>query len=80
MNYGSYHNPVADKLIAASVASGDPAAVKAEASFLTADQPGLFQPNPDNIAVWKNNLSGPPASFANLTQLSLTPEYWYFTS
>jgi peptide/nickel transport system substrate-binding protein len=68
------------RLIAASVASGDPAAVKAEASFLNADQPGLFQPDPDKIAVWKNNLSGPPASFANLTQLSLTPEFWYFTS
>jgi peptide/nickel transport system substrate-binding protein len=80
LNYGSYHNPAADKLIAASVASGDPAAVKAEASFLTADQPGLFQPNPDTIAVWKNSLSGPSASFANLTQLSLTPEYWYLTN
>jgi len=78
-NYGSYHNPVADRLIAASVAGGDPAAVKAEASFLTADQPGLFQPNPDWIAVWKTHLSGPPASFANLTQFYLTPEYWYFT-
>jgi len=79
-NFGSYHNPVADKLIAASVASGAPAAVKAEASFLTADQPGLFQPTADWIAVWKTNLSGPPASFANLTQANLTPEYWYFTN
>jgi len=79
LNVGSYGNPVADKLIAASVASGDPAAVKAEASFLTANQPVLFQPNPDWVAVWKKNLSGPPASFANLTQFNLTPEYWYFT-
>jgi peptide/nickel transport system substrate-binding protein len=78
-NFGSYHNPVADKLIAASVAGGDPAAVKAEASFLTADQPGLFQPHADWIAIWKTNLSGPPASFANMTQFNLTPEYWYFT-
>lgn len=79
-NAGSYGNPVADKLIAASVASGDPAAVKAEASFLTANQPVLFEPHPDWIAVWKKNLSGPPASFANMTQFNLTPEYWYFTS
>ena len=78
-NAGSYGNPVADKLIAASVASGDPAAVKAEASFLTANQPVLFEPNPDWIAVWKKNLSGTPASFANLTQAYFTPEYWYFT-
>jgi peptide/nickel transport system substrate-binding protein len=80
LNGGSYSDPVADKLIAASVASGGPAAVKAEASFLTANQPALFLPNPDWIAAWKKNLSGTPASFANLTQSNLTPEYWYFTS
>jgi len=28
---------------------------------------------------WKKNLSGPPASFEDLTQYFLTPEYWYFT-
>ena len=60
--------------------SGDPAAVKAEASFLTADQPGLFQPDSDQIAVWKDTVSGSPDSFADLTQFHLTPEYWYFTS
>jgi peptide/nickel transport system substrate-binding protein len=79
-NFGSYANSAADKLIVASVTSGDPAAVKAEASFLTANPPGLFQPNPDWIAVWKKNLSGSPNSFADLTQAPLTPEYWYFTS
>jgi len=68
------------KLIAASEAGGDPAAVKAETSFLTADQPGLFQPISDWGAVWTKNLPGPPASFASLTRLYLTPEYWYFTS
>jgi peptide/nickel transport system substrate-binding protein len=78
-NFGSYASPAADRLIAASVASGDLAAVKAEASFLTADQPGLFQPNDDWVAVWKKNLSGPPDSFADLTQWYLNPEYWYFT-
>jgi ABC-type transport system substrate-binding protein len=78
-NLGSYENPTADKPIAASVTSGDAAAVKAEASFLTADQPVLFQPNPDWIAVWKKDLSGLPDSFTDLTQFYLTPEYWYFT-
>ena len=59
-NEGSYSNPTADKLITASVTSGNPAAVRAEASFLTANQPGLFQPNHDFIVVWKKNLSGVP--------------------
>ena len=62
-----------------SAAVTNPAAVKAESSFLTQNQPGLFQPNPDFVAVWTNTLSGPPASFANMTQYYLTPEFWYFT-
>ena len=77
-NTGSYDDPTANALIDASVTSGSPAAVKAEASYLTEDQPGLFQPNPDMIVVWKKGLSGPPASFAALTQGYLNPEYWYF--
>ena len=67
LNEGTYSNPTADKLINASVTSGDPTAVKAEASFLTANQPGLFQPNPDIVAVWKKNISGVPALFGTLT-------------
>ena len=78
-NVGSYNDPRADALIDASVTSGSPAAVKAEASYLTENQPGLFQPLPDMVVVWKKNLSGPPASFAALTQAYLSPEYWYFT-
>jgi peptide/nickel transport system substrate-binding protein len=78
-NEGSYNDPTANKLINASVNSGNPAAVKAEASYLTESQPGLFQPNSDTVVVWKKTISGPPPSFANLTQSELTPEYWYFT-
>jgi peptide/nickel transport system substrate-binding protein len=78
-NEGFYNNPTANSLINASVSGGDPTAVKAEASFLTQNQPGLFQPDVDYVAVWKKNLSGPQASFATLTQLLLNPEYWYFT-
>ena len=36
---GNYSNPQADQLINASITSSDPAAVKAEAAFLTTDQP-----------------------------------------
>jgi peptide/nickel transport system substrate-binding protein len=78
-NYGSYDNPMANTLINASVTSGSPAAVEAEASYLTENQPGLFQPNPDMVVVWKKSISGPQASFASLTQFYLNPEYWYFT-
>jgi peptide/nickel transport system substrate-binding protein len=79
LNEGEYNTPQADTLISNSVTSGDPAAVKAEASYLTESQPGLFQPNPDSITVWKTNISGTPDSFSNQTQSILTPEFWYYT-
>jgi peptide/nickel transport system substrate-binding protein len=61
------------------VTGGNPNAVKAEASFLTADQPGLFLPNPDQVVVWKTSVSGPQASFASLTQFYLNAELWWLT-
>jgi hypothetical protein len=32
------------------------------------------------VYAWKKKLSGPPDSFASLTQFYLTPEAWYYTS
>jgi peptide/nickel transport system substrate-binding protein len=78
-NLGGYSNPQADQLINASITSANPSAVTAEASFLTTQQPGLFQANPDLVMVWKRTLSGPPAYFESLTQYQLNPEFWYFT-
>ena len=80
-NLGGYSNPQADKLINASITSPNPSAVTAEASYLTSQQPGLFQANPDagGIIVWKKTLSGPPSSFESITQYQLNPEFWYFT-
>lgn len=78
-NLGGYSDPQADKLINASVTSPDPNAVKNEAAYLTAQQPALFGPSADDVYAWKKTLSGPPDSFASLTQFYLTPEVWYFT-
>jgi peptide/nickel transport system substrate-binding protein len=77
-NLGGYSNPEADALISASVTSINPSAVRNEASYLTQQQPGLFQPDFDVVVAWKSDISGTPASFANLTQYWTTPEYWYF--
>jgi peptide/nickel transport system substrate-binding protein len=79
-NLGGYDDPKADQLITASISSSDASAVKSEASYLTQQQPGLFEPNPDLIQVWKKTLSSiSPIAFENLTQYGLTPEFWYFT-
>jgi peptide/nickel transport system substrate-binding protein len=78
-NEGDYSSPTADKLIKASKFSNDPNAVKNEAAFITKDLPAVFLPNADLVFAWKG-ISGPPDSFANLTQYSFTPEYWYRTS
>jgi peptide/nickel transport system substrate-binding protein len=78
-NIGEFTNKQADTLINASVTSGNPAAVKAEAQYLTAQQPGLFEPLVDNVIVWKKTISGNPLAFEMLTQYQLNPEFWYFT-
>jgi peptide/nickel transport system substrate-binding protein len=78
-NIGSYCDPKADKLIAASTGGSDPNAVKSEADYLTKQVPSLFQPLVDNVEVWKKTISGPPYAFESLTQYQLQPESWYFT-
>jgi peptide/nickel transport system substrate-binding protein len=80
LNNGFYTNPAANRLINASVTSNNPTAVKAEASYLTAQQPSLFQPNFDFIAVWKKNVSGQPAAFEAMTQYFFNPELIYLTN
>jgi peptide/nickel transport system substrate-binding protein len=78
-NGGFYNNAEANKLINASVTGGSPDAVKAEASYLTAQQPSLFQPNPDQIIVWKDDVSGQPAAIQAMTQYYLNTELMYLT-
>jgi peptide/nickel transport system substrate-binding protein len=78
-NQGLYSSPEADKLISASVTGGSPSAVKNEASYLTEQQPALFQPNADLIVVWKTTVSGSPAAFKALTQYQLNTELMYLT-
>ena len=77
-NIGSYSDPKADQLIKASTFGSNPNAVTEEASYLTQQQPGLFQANPDIISVWKKTLSGNPNAFASLTQYQFQLEFMYF--
>jgi peptide/nickel transport system substrate-binding protein len=78
-NGGFYNDAEANRLINASVTGGNPDAVKAEASYLTQQQPSLFQPNPDDIIVWKDDVSGQPAAIQAMTQFYLNTELMYLT-
>jgi peptide/nickel transport system substrate-binding protein len=83
-NIGGYTDPQADKLITASISSSNPDAVTAEASYLTTQQPGLFQPNPDSaftsgVITISKSMTGNTASLQSLSEFQVTPEQWYFT-
>jgi len=78
-NLGSYSDPEADELIAASTFGSDPNALSAEVSMLSKDLPVLFFPTPDNLIVWKKTLSGPPSTFRSMLKFAYSPEQWYFT-
>jgi peptide/nickel transport system substrate-binding protein len=78
-NEGGYSDPRADQLITASLTSANPVAVRDELAYLTAQQPGLFEPIVDEVFAWRKTLSGPLDSFASLTRYYLTPELWYYT-
>jgi len=78
-NGGFWNDAEANKLISASVNGGNPNAVKAEASYITEQQPSLFQPNNDLIIVWKDNVSGQPAAIQAMTQYYLNTELMYLT-
>ena len=78
-NAGGYSIPEANTLINDSVFSSNPNAVKNEASFLTANPPGLFMPNADYIYAVSKKIGGTPASFLALTQQVEFPQYWYLT-
>lgn len=77
-NTGGYSDPKADSLINASVYSDNPNAVEAEASYITQQQPALFQPNEDLVTAFKNTIHGPANSFTDSSQYQYSPEYWYF--
>lgn len=77
-NYGAYNSGKADQLITASQYGNRANAVKAEASFLTANVPALFFPNPDYIFAVKSTVGGTANSWLAATQTTYLPQYWYF--
>jgi peptide/nickel transport system substrate-binding protein len=83
-NIGGYSDPQADKLINASVSGTNPSALTSELSYITTQQPVLFEPAEDyatagGLLAVSKTVSGDPNSFSAYTQNMLMPEFWYFT-
>jgi peptide/nickel transport system substrate-binding protein len=77
---GNYSNPTADSLINASITSPNPQAVTNELAFFATNLPVMWQPLRDHVYAWKTNVSATtPNAFENLTQYTVTPEFWYLT-
>ena len=62
----------------------NPNALTSELSYLTAQQPVLFEPAEDyasagGLMAISKQISGDPNSFSAYTQNMLLPEFWYFT-
>ncbi|HEY1574166.1 MAG TPA: ABC transporter substrate-binding protein [Pseudonocardiaceae bacterium] len=79
-NSGAYNSPQVDQLIHNSVFGTDRNALVKESNLIGKDLPGIFEPAPDQIWIWKKTLQGPAKSFSNLTQQYVTPEDWWLTS
>ena len=77
-NQGGFSDPQVDKDIQNSEFSLSNSAVQTELALVTAQQPGLFQPDEDRITAFKDTLSGPAASFEDASQYQFSPEFWYF--
>jgi len=82
-NMGTYDDSNLNNLVDLSIGSSDPTAVKNELSYLTVQQPVLFQPNPDwdgndaGIMAISKSISADPQYFSDYSQYFLTPEFWY---
>jgi peptide/nickel transport system substrate-binding protein len=79
-NQGAYSNPEADKLINASLFSGNPAAVKTEGDFFAANPPVFFLPAQDYLlAVNAKKVGGTANGWLSMTQQQFNPQFWYLT-
>jgi peptide/nickel transport system substrate-binding protein len=78
-NEGGYDSTQATALIKDSVFASNNSAVTNEASYLTTQQPALFQPAPDEIYAVSKSLSAVSEDdFTAMTQYQPVPQGWYF--
>lgn len=70
-NAGNYSNHTADRLIAATISSSDPAALTRYAAFISSDVPVLWLPSSITLTEVRRSLHGTPSRVSEFT-----PERW----
>jgi peptide/nickel transport system substrate-binding protein len=75
-NYGSFSDPEADKLIAATTTSSNLKYIYAYENYLVKNIPVLYQPNP---AYALSEISTKLGGVTQESTLNVTPEFWYLT-
>jgi hypothetical protein len=77
-NLGDFSDAKATALMNDSVHSGNPNAIKIEASYLQTHPPVLFMPDQDYLlAVNTNKVAGPAQGWTVMTQQQWYPQFWY---
>ncbi len=77
LNMGSYNDPVATRLMAASVASASKAAIAAEVRYFSKSYPIFYMPDQDYIVAVSKRVGGPANTFLTMTQQQFSPQALY---
>ncbi len=77
LNMGSYNDPVATRLMAASVASSSTSAIAKEVAYFSKQYPIFYMPDQDWIMVVSNKVGGPANTFLTMTQQQYSPQALY---
>ncbi len=77
LNMGSYNDPQANQLMAASTASGSEAAISNEVKYFSKSYPVFYMPDQDWIMGVSNKVGGPANAFLEMTQQQINPQFLY---
>jgi peptide/nickel transport system substrate-binding protein len=77
LNLGSYDDPTADKLMAASVTSPSTKAIASEVSYLSESYPVFYMPDQDWITVVNDRIGGAHNAFLTMTQQDYEFQFLY---
>lgn len=77
LNLGGYDDPVANRLMAASVSVDDPTAISDEVAYLSRAYPVLYMPDEDWVVAVSGRVGGPASAFRAMTQQQQPFQFLY---